>query len=93
MNSKRNIKQLAAAIGVGAYVGLWVLAALMGWTNVINILIVLVLVVSLLIAVMALTSKASGISTIFGYTIQPIQSKGISASRQQKSRLGIMATE
>ena len=40
MNSKRNIKQLAAAIGVGAYVGLWVLAALMGWTNVINILIV-----------------------------------------------------
>ena len=40
MKSKRNIKQLAAAIGVGAYVGLWVLAALMGWTNVINILIV-----------------------------------------------------
>lgn len=42
--------------------------------TIINILIVLVLVVSLLIAVMALTSKASGISTIFGTTIQPIQS-------------------
>ena len=42
--------------------------------TIINILIVLVLVVSLLIAVMALTSKSSGISTIFGTTIQPIQS-------------------
>ena len=41
---------------------------------IINILIVLVLITSLLIAVMALTSKSSGISTIFGYTIQPIQS-------------------
>lgn len=40
----------------------------------INVLIVLVLIVSLLIAVMALTSKANGISTFFGYTIQPIQS-------------------
>ena len=44
------------------------------FNTIINILIVLVLVVSLLIAVMALTSKSSGISTIFGYTIQPIQS-------------------
>ncbi|MBQ9248596.1 MAG: hypothetical protein IJ171_08445 [Ruminococcus sp.] len=44
------------------------------FNTIINILIVLVLVVSLLIAVMALTSKASGISTMFGYTIQPIQS-------------------
>ena len=42
--------------------------------TVINILIVLVLITSLLIAVMALTSKSSGISTIFGTTIQPIQS-------------------
>lgn len=42
--------------------------------TIINILIVIVLVVSLLIAVMALTSKSSGISTMFGYTIQPIQS-------------------
>ena len=41
---------------------------------VINILIVFVLIVSLLIAVMALTSKETGISTIFGYTIQTIQS-------------------
>ena len=44
------------------------------FNTIINILIVVVLVVSLLIAVMALTSKSSGISTIFGYTIQPIQS-------------------
>ena len=41
---------------------------------IINILIVVVLVVSILIAVFALTSKASGVSTIFGYTIQTIQS-------------------
>lgn len=41
----------------------------------INVLIVVVLIVSILIAVMALTSKANnGISTLFGYTIQPIQS-------------------
>ena len=42
---------------------------------VINILIVVVLIVSIVIAAMALTSKAGGgISTLFGYTIQPIQS-------------------
>ncbi len=41
---------------------------------IINILIVIVLITSLLIAVMALTSQSSGISTIFGYTIQSIQS-------------------
>ena len=32
------------------------------------------MITSLLIAVMALTSKANGISTIFGYTVQTIQS-------------------
>ena len=42
--------------------------------TIINILIVVVLITSILIAVMALSSKSSGISTIFGYTIQPIQS-------------------
>lgn len=42
--------------------------------TIINILIVLVLIVSVLIAVMALSSKSSGISTVFGYTIQTIQS-------------------
>ncbi len=42
---------------------------------IINIMIVAVLIVSILIAVMALTSKANdGISTLFGYTVQPIQS-------------------
>ena len=40
MKDKGN-SYLRWAIGVGAYVGLWVLAALMGWTMVINILIVL----------------------------------------------------
>lgn len=44
------------------------------FNTIINILIVLVLVTSLLIAVMALTSKANGLSTIFGHTLQPIQS-------------------
>lgn len=42
--------------------------------TVVNILIVIVLITSVLIAVLALTSKSSGISTIFGYTIQTIQS-------------------
>ena len=32
---------LWAALGVGLFVGAWVLAAIMGWTTVINILIVL----------------------------------------------------
>ena len=42
--------------------------------TVVNILIVVILISSLLIAVMALTSKATGISTIFGMTVQTIQS-------------------
>lgn len=42
--------------------------------TIINILIVVVLIVSLLVAVMALSSKKTGISTVFGYTVQPIQS-------------------
>ena len=46
--------------------------------TIINILIVLILITSVLIAVMALTSKANGgISTIFGYTVQPIQSNSM----------------
>lgn len=44
------------------------------FNTIINILIVLVLITSLLIAVMALTSKATGLSTIFGHTIQSVQS-------------------
>ncbi len=42
--------------------------------TIINILIVLVLVVSVLVATLALTSKSSGISSVFGYTVQPIMS-------------------
>ena len=42
--------------------------------TIINIMIILVLITSIVIAAMALTSKATGISTVFGYTIQPIQS-------------------
>ncbi|MBQ6927968.1 MAG: 5-bromo-4-chloroindolyl phosphate hydrolysis family protein [Oscillospiraceae bacterium] len=37
---KKSNAGLWVALGVGGYVGLWVLAALMGWTTVINILIV-----------------------------------------------------
>ena len=44
------------------------------FNTIINVLIVLVLITSLLIAVMALSSKSSGISTIFGYTIQTVES-------------------
>ena len=40
MKEKGNGK-LWGAIGFGVYVGLWVLAAIMGWTNVITVLIVL----------------------------------------------------
>ena len=39
----------------------------------INIMIVLVLVVSLVIAVMSLSSKANGISVVFGHTIEIVQ--------------------
>ena len=42
--------------------------------TVINILIVMVLVVSVLVATLALTSKSSGISSIFGYTFQVVVS-------------------
>lgn len=42
--------------------------------TIINIMIVIVLVTSLLVAILALTSKSSGISTIFGKTVQTIQS-------------------
>lgn len=41
--------------------------------TVINIMIVLVLFVSIVIAVMAISSKENGISVIFGYTIENIQ--------------------
>lgn len=40
----------------------------------INILIVLVLVISILVATLALTSKSSGISSIFGYSVQVVVS-------------------
>ena len=42
--------------------------------TIINILIVLVLVISILVATLALTSKSSGISSIFGYSVQVIVS-------------------
>ncbi len=42
--------------------------------TVINILIVAVLIISIVVAALALTSKSSGISTIFGHTIQVIVS-------------------
>ena len=42
--------------------------------TIVNILIVLVLVISVLVATLALTSKSSGISSVFGYSVQVIQS-------------------
>ena len=42
--------------------------------TIINVLIVIVLITSVLIAILALTSQSNGISTIFGHTIQSIQS-------------------
>lgn len=48
----------------------------------VTILIVLVLVVSIFVAVFALTSKSSGISTIFGNTIQVIQSDSMKGGYQ-----------
>ena len=50
------------------------------FNTIINILIVVVLITSIIIAAMALTSKDSGVSTIFGYTIQPIQSDSMKGS-------------
>lgn len=42
--------------------------------TIVNVMIVLVLIISILVAIMALSSKANGgISSIFGMTIQPIQ--------------------
>lgn len=55
--------------------GLQVLKAILN--AVINIMIVIVLITSIVIAAMALTSRASGISTILGYTIQPIESNSM----------------
>lgn len=49
----------------------------------INILIVVVLVVSLLVAAMALTSKSSGISTIFGYTVQVVVSDSMAGGSDE----------
>ena len=51
---KKSNAGLWVALGVGGYVGLWVLAALMGWTTVINILIVL-----------TAASAAAGIAALF----------------------------
>lgn len=48
----------------------------------VTILIVLVLVVSIFVAIFALTSKSTGISTIFGNTIQVIQSDSMKGGYQ-----------
>lgn len=51
--------------------------------TVINILIVAVLVISILVAALALTSKSSGISTIFGHTIQVIVSDSMAGGSDE----------
>ena len=51
--------------------------------TVINILIVAVLVISIIVAALALTSKSSGISTIFGYTVQVIVSDSMAGGSDE----------
>ena len=51
--------------------------------TVINILIVAVLVISIVVAALALTSKSSGISTIFGYTVQVIVSDSMAGGSDE----------
>ncbi|MBR2714738.1 MAG: hypothetical protein IKB73_00835, partial [Ruminococcus sp.] len=53
------------------------------FNTIINILIVLVLVVSVLVATLALTSKSSGISTIFGYTVQVVVSDSMAGGSSE----------
>lgn len=60
--------------------------------TIINIMIVLVLIVSIFIAVMALSSKANGISTLFGYTIQPIQSDSMKGGSPEGYKGGDFAS-
>lgn len=52
------------------------------FNTLITILIVMVLVVSIFVAIFALTSKSSGISTVFGNTIQIIQSDSMKGGYQ-----------
>lgn len=49
----------------------------------INVLIVLVLIVSILVATLALTSKSSGISSIFGYSVQVIMSDSMAGGSKE----------
>ena len=51
--------------------------------TVINILIVAVLIISIVVAALALTSKSSGISTIFGHTIQVIVSDSMAGGSDE----------
>lgn len=51
--------------------------------TVINILIVLVLIISIVVAALALTSKSTGISTIFGYTIQVVVSDSMAGGSDE----------
>ena len=51
--------------------------------TVINILIIAVLVISIVVAALALTSKSSGISTIFGNTIQVIVSDSMAGGSDE----------
>lgn len=51
--------------------------------TVINILIVAVLIISIVVAALALTSKSSGISTIFGHTVQVIVSDSMAGGSDE----------
>lgn len=51
--------------------------------TIVNILIVLVLIISVLVATLALTSKSSGISTVFGHTIQVVMSDSMAGGSDE----------
>lgn len=53
------------------------------FNTIINILIVAVLIISIIVAALALTSKSSGISTIFGHTIQVIVSDSMAGGSDE----------
>lgn len=51
--------------------------------TIVNILIVLVLVISVVFATIAISSKNSGLPTIFGYTVQPILTSSMDGGNDQ----------
>ena len=53
------------------------------FNTIINVLIIAVLIISIIVAALALTSKSSGISTVFGHTIQVIVSDSMAGGSDE----------